>query len=65
MEQNLKLTTIEGEPLENSTRYRRVDRKLIYLTMTRLYRNAVISVFKYLKGSPGQDLFFPKQNNMK
>ena len=35
MEQNLKLTSIEGKEFENATKYRQLVGSLIYLTTTR------------------------------
>lgn len=48
MEQNLKLNKVEQEPLTDATRYRRLVRRLLYLTVTRpdiTYNVQILSQF--------------------
>ncbi|KAM1845504.1 hypothetical protein ACFX13_019802 [Malus domestica] len=83
MEENIKLLPTEGELLKNSSYYRRLVGRLIYLTITRpeiTYPIHILSQFmkeprkplldavhhllRYLKGAPGQGLYFPSTGNM-
>ena len=79
LQQYLKLTPNDGELLKDPVKYRRLVGRLIYLTITRpdiafsvrtlsQYiqnpRNAAIRVLKYIKGSPGQGLLLPSENNL-
>lgn len=50
MEQNLKLTSIEGNQFENDTKYRELIGRLIYLTIARLdisFLVGILSQFMY------------------
>ncbi|KAL5579567.1 hypothetical protein UlMin_012009 [Ulmus minor] len=77
MEVNVKLSQDDGEELSDPAIYRRLIRKLLYLTITRPdlsyavnklsqflskprlpHFQAAQRVLQYLKGSPGQGLFF-------
>jgi hypothetical protein len=83
MEQNLKLSAIDGILLEDPSQYRRLVGRLLYLTVTRLdisfsvqklsqfmskpsdsHLHATNRILKYLKGTPGQCLFFPSSNDL-
>ena len=83
MEQNLKLSAIDGIPLEDPSQYRRLVGRLLYLTVTRpdisfsvqklsqfmskpsdSHLHAAHRILKYLKGTPGQGLFFPSSNDL-
>ncbi|KAL5542957.1 hypothetical protein UlMin_010667 [Ulmus minor] len=58
MEQNLKLTTTDGELLNNATKYRRLIGRLIYLTVTRpdiVYSVQMLSQFMHEPRKPHWD----------
>ena len=58
MEQNLKLTTTDGELLNDSTKYRRLLGRLIYLTVTRpdiVYSVRTLSQFMHEPRKPHWD----------
>ena len=79
MEQYLKLTPDDGELLKDPIKYRRLVGRLIYLRpdiafsvrtlslytgSTETSLDAAIRVLKYIKGSPGQGLLLPSENNL-
>jgi hypothetical protein len=83
MDQNLKLSKEEGTPLSDSTYYRQLVGKLLYLTITRpdisysvqtlsqfmdhptdFHLAAAFKILKYIKGAPGQGLFFSSEHNL-
>jgi len=83
MEQYLKLTPDDRELLEDSVKYKRLVRRMIYLTVTRPnivfsvrtlsqyiqaprkpHWDVAIRVLKYIKGSSGQGLLLPSENNL-
>ena len=52
LEYNAKLTSLDGEPISNATRYRQLVGSLIYLTVTRLdISHAVSMVSKFMDAS--------------
>ncbi|KAL5555467.1 hypothetical protein UlMin_037703 [Ulmus minor] len=58
MEQNLKLTTTDGELLNDATKYRRLIGRLIYLTVTRpdiVYSVQTLSQFMHEPRKPHWD----------
>ncbi|KAL5542966.1 hypothetical protein UlMin_010676 [Ulmus minor] len=58
MEQNLKLTTTDGELLNDATKYRRLVGRLIYLTVTRpdiVYSVQTLSQFMHEPRKPHWD----------
>ncbi|XP_019450620.1 PREDICTED: uncharacterized protein LOC109352892 [Lupinus angustifolius] len=82
IEYNAKIQASSGNPLTDSTNYRRLMGKLLYLTHTRpdicfavgclsqflsapttIHYQAANIILKYLKGSPGQGTFFPRNNS--
>lgn len=78
MEQSLKVTSFDGNLLKDPTHYQRLVGKLIYLTITRSRISFSVNTLSqfmheprrphldavHTKGSPGQGLLFPFQNNL-
>uniref|UniRef100_A0A2N9HDB5 Reverse transcriptase Ty1/copia-type domain-containing protein n=1 Tax=Fagus sylvatica TaxID=28930 RepID=A0A2N9HDB5_FAGSY len=70
MEQNLKLSETDGTLLDDPSVYRRLVGRLLYLTVTRpdlsysVQKLTAHRVLRYIKGSPGQGLFFSASSNL-
>jgi len=52
LEQNVKLSATEGDPMEDATMYRRIVGSLIYMTITRPDWSYVVGVVNQLMQTP-------------
>ena len=58
MDPNVKISWVEGELLEDPSRYKRLIGKFLYLTVARLDLQVTYHVLQCIKGTVGQGLFF-------
>ena len=87
IDQNLKISLTKREELNDSSKYRRLIDRLIYLTITRLdivysvrmlnqfmheprklhweLWKVALRVLRYIKGTLGQRLLLPSENNLR